>query len=285
MTRHPLARLMFERLWFAAATFLFALLAAATAQLFLRPAHATDADRPVIVFAAASTKTALDATLAQWSQATGQKAVASYASSGALAKQIENGAPADIFLSANVVWMDHLAGHNLVRSGTRRDLLGNDLVLIAPAASDVAITIEPGFPLAEILGTGRLVMGTPPSVPAGVYAKEALVSLGIWDAVAAKVAGVDNVRTGVALVARGEAPLAIVYRTDATGTTGVRIVAAFPATSHAPIVYPVAMTTASDHPEAEALLTFLGSPEAKAHFETAGFRTAVPSCKEASPPC
>jgi molybdate transport system substrate-binding protein len=233
------------------------------------------AEAPVMVFAAASLRTALDGIAAEWTAATGATVAFSYAASPALARQIESGAPADIFASADLRWMDHVEAQGLLAPGTRRNLIGNDLVLIAPAASDAALTPAPGFPLAAALGDGRLAMGAPDSVPAGTYAREALTALGVWDAVAPKMAGAENVRAALALVARGEAPLGVVYRSDAEAEPSVRVVAAFPAGSHAEIVYPFALTAASTNPDAAAFLDHLASPAARAVFAAQGF-TALP---------
>lgn len=227
--------------------------------------------KPVVVFAAASLKTALDRIIADWRIKTGKHATASYAASSALAKQIEAGAPADVFLSADLRWMDWLEERKLIASGSRKTLLGNALVLIAPKSSDVEIEIEPGFALAEKLGEGRIAMGETSSVPAGTYGKAALEHLGVWNDVAPKVAGAENVRVALAYVARGETPLGIVYATDARSEPNVRIVNTFPSDSHAPIVYPLARTAASTNADASAFTEFLGSPEAAAVFEQSGF--------------
>jgi molybdate transport system substrate-binding protein len=236
---------------------------------------AARAEGPVMVFAAASLQTALNAIAADWTAATGTAVAFSYAASPALAKQIESGAPADIFASADLRWMDHVEGEGLLRPGTRRALLGNGLVLIAPRDATVALAPAPGFPLAAALGDGRLAIGAPDTVPAGAYAKAALTALGVWDAVAPKTAGVESVRAALMLVARGEAPLGVVYRSDAMAEPAVRIVAAFPADSHPEIVYPFAVTAASAHPQAQAFLGHLASPAARAVFAAQGF-TVLP---------
>jgi molybdate transport system substrate-binding protein len=236
---------------------------------------AARAEGPVMVFAAASLQTALNAIAADWTAATGTAVAFSYAASSALAKQIESGAPADLFASADLRWMDHIEGEGLLKPGSRRTLLGNDLVLIAPSDAALALTPAPGFPLAAALGDGRLAIGAPDTVPAGAYAKAALTALGVWDAVAPKTAGVETVRAALMLVARGEAPLGIVYRSDAMAEPAVRIVAAFPAGSHPEIVYPFAMTATSVHPRAQAFLDHLGSPAARAVFAAQGF-TVLP---------
>lgn len=223
----------------------------------------------LLVFAAASLKDALDAVIAEYP---GEAAItASYASSSVLARQIEQGAPADVFISANPEWTDYLAARDLIRADTRADLLGNGLVLVAPAASDVALEIAPGFDLAGALGGGRLAMGDPAHVPAGIYGQAALESLGVWRAVEAQVARADNVRAALALVARDEAPLGIVYRSDALADPSVRVVGAFPEDSHPPIIYPAAVIAASEHPAAAGLVDFLQSAAAAPVFEGFGF--------------
>lgn len=227
------------------------------------PAHA----QPVLVFAAASLKNALDEAAA----ASPVRATVSYASSSALARQIEAGAPAQIFLSADLAWMDYLQSRNLIQAQTRRNLLGNKLVLIAPAASKVQATPSKGFPLAPLLGDGRLALGDPNHVPAGKYAKAALESLGVWPSVQAKLAPAENVRAALALVARGESPLGIVYATDAAAEPRVRVVGAFPEGSHPPVVYPAALTERAKSSDAGRFLDFLGTPEARAVFEKHGF--------------
>jgi molybdate transport system substrate-binding protein len=227
--------------------------------------------RPVLIFAAASLKNALDDISAAWTRETGRKVVISYAGSNALAKQIEAGAPADIFVSADLDWMDYVASKGFVRSGTRVNLLGNALVLVAPKDSNAPIGIRPGFDLAAALGAGRLAVGHVDAVPAGRYAKAALEKLGIWNGVKDKVAQAENVRAALLFVSRGEAPLGIVYRTDAASDPGVKIVADFPAETYPPIVYPVALLNDSQNPDARAFLDFLRSGPAKALFEKQGF--------------
>jgi molybdate transport system substrate-binding protein len=245
-----------------------ALAAAAMAgMVFSAAAEAGD----VVVFAAASLKNALDAIAVQWLQDSGKRAVISYAASPALARQIEAAAPADIFISADLDWMDYLQERKLIDPKSRSNLLGNSLVMIAPRDSDVAVTIAPGFPLAARLGGGRLAMADPGAVPAGKYGKAALEKLGIWDAVKDRVAAAENVRAALLLVARGEAPLGIVYRTDAAAEPGVKIVATFPADSHPAIIYPVALTAASTNLDAAAFAAYLTSPAARSLFEKQGF--------------
>ena len=224
------------------------------------------------VFAAASLKEALDDVLKVWRQGAGSKTVVSYAASSALAKQIESGAPADVFLSADFEWMDYLQGRKFVRSDTRVDLLKNRIVLIAPATSGVQLVPAPGFPIASALGRDRLAMADPASVPAGKYGKAALEALGVWNAVSGRVAAAENVRVALLFVARGEAPLGIVYATDAKVEPRVRIVGTFPENTHPPIVYPVAVTSQSRNPGAFALVGYLKQPAARRIFEYYGFQ-------------
>ncbi|HMR29968.1 MAG TPA: molybdate ABC transporter substrate-binding protein [Geminicoccaceae bacterium] len=223
------------------------------------------------VFAAASLKNALDNIIAQYKAETGKVVSASYAASSALARQIEQGAPADIFMSADLDWMDYLQQRNLIEPDTRVNLLGNRLVLIAPADSNAQIEIGKGFELAKLLGDGRLAVGETSSVPAGRYAKAALESLGAWASVESKLAPAENVRAAMALVARGEAPLGIVYETDAAADKSVKVVGFFPQDSHPPIVYPVALTAASTNPDAPAFLAYVRSARAAPLFKEQGF--------------
>jgi molybdate transport system substrate-binding protein len=199
--------------------------------------------------------------------------VLSFAASSALARQVEAGAPADLFISADEEWMDTLAANGLIRRESRETMLGNRLVLIAPASSTISLEPAPGFPLASALGSGKLALADPAGVPAGRYAKQALQKLDVWDQVAGHVVAGDNVRAALALVARGEAPLGIVYATDAAAEPKVRVVGTFPAASHVPITYPVAVLTASRSPQAEALRAFLLSPVAQGVFRRYGFTT------------
>jgi molybdate transport system substrate-binding protein len=226
--------------------------------------------RPILVFAAASLKTALDGVATQWRQETGKHVTISYAASSTLAKQIENGAPADLFISADEDWMDYLQQRELIDVKTRIDLLGNRLVLIAPRDSTEHVAIAPGFPLAALLREGHLAMADPGGVPAGRYAKAALSALGVWQAIAGRIAAAENVRAALLLVARGEAPLGIVYRTDAAAEPAVRIVGTFPADSHPPIVYPMALTLAAS-PDARVFAAYLRGPAARALFAAQGF--------------
>lgn len=225
----------------------------------------------VTVFAAASLKNALDDAVKLYAAKTGEKVVVSYAASSALAKQIVAGAPADIFFSADLDWMDYLEQKNLIDVPSRHTLLGNTLVLIAPKDSTVALTIAKDFPLLEALGPdGKLAMASVDSVPAGKYGKAALTYLGVWDQVAPRVAQAENVRAALAYVAKGEAPLGIVYGTDARAEPAVRVVGIFPADSHPKILYPVALLT-SAQPGARKFLDFLLSSEAAPVFEAQGF--------------
>jgi molybdate transport system substrate-binding protein len=224
----------------------------------------------VLVFAAASVKNALDAIAAEWRKETGKEATISYAASSALAKQIENGAPAELFISADLDWMNYVEQRNLIDPKTRIDLLGNSLVLIAPADSTARGMIAPGFPLAALLGDGRLAMADPASVPAGKYGRAALERLAVWSSVEKRIAAAETVRAALLLVARGEAPLGIVYQTDAAAEPGVRIVGTFPPDSHSPIVYPMALTRAAGA-DAPTFAAYLRGPAARAVFAAQGF--------------
>jgi molybdate transport system substrate-binding protein len=229
-------------------------------------------EKTITVFAAASMKNALDEVDSLFTEQSGIKVVASYAASSSLMKQIEQGAPADVFLSADIDWMDYGIKHNLIKNDTRKDLLGNRLVLIAAKDSKIGnVSIAPGFDLAALAGSGRIATGDVRAVPAGLYAKVALEKLGIWSSVESKIAMAENVRAALVLVARGEAPLGIVYETDAKVDPSVKIVGVFPEDSHPPIIYPVAMTKDAK-PDAAQYLAFLTTPEARAVFERYGFR-------------
>jgi molybdate transport system substrate-binding protein len=228
-------------------------------------------NKPVLVFAAASLKTALDSILTAWRRDAGEQVTVSYAASSTLAKQIENGAPADLFVSADRDWMDYLQDRKLIDPKTRVDLVGNTLVLIAPSGSKVETIIAPGFPLAQLLGGGKLAMADPNAVPAGKYAKAAMTALGAWPQVASHIAAAENVRAALLLVARGEAPLGIVYKTDAIAEPAVKIVTAFPPDTHPPIVYPMASVDSSANPDAPALAAYLRGGAARAQFEAHGF--------------
>jgi molybdate transport system substrate-binding protein len=232
-------------------------------------------DKTLTVFAAASMKNALDDVDAAYTAKTGVKIVASYAASSALAKQIEQGAPADIFASADTDWMDYAVGKKNINEPTKINLLGNTIVLIAPKDSKVdRVTIGPGFDLAKLAGDGRIATGDVKAVPVGKYAKAALEKLGAWTAAEAKFAMAENVRAALLLVSRGEAALGIVYSTDAKVDPGVKIVGTFPADSHPAIIYPVAATMTAK-PEATDYLAFLRSSASKAIFERYGFSFLV----------
>jgi molybdate transport system substrate-binding protein len=228
-------------------------------------------DKPVIVFAAASMKTALDAVAAAWTANTGKTASIAYASSAVLAKQIEQGAPADIFISADLKWMDYLDKAKLIRAGTRRKLFGNKLVLIAPADADAKLEIAKGFDLAGAAGDGKIAVCTLNSCPGGIYAKEALESLGVFASVETKLAQAGDIRSALNLVSRGEAKFGIVYATDAKADPKVKVVGTFPASSHSPIVYPVALVEASQNPDAAFFLAYLTSQAAIKIFTEQGF--------------
>jgi molybdate transport system substrate-binding protein len=242
------------------------------ASLFLMglPAHAADTSKPILVFGASSLTNALDEIGADYTKQTGQQVKFSYAASSVLARQIEAGAKADIFFSADVEWMDYLQARNLINVSTRKDVLGNRLVLIAPASSTIQLKIAPGFPLAAALGKGRLSTGDPDSVPVGRYAKSALTTLGVWDSVVDRLINADNVRTAMAFVSRGEAPLGIVYETDALVDKKVKVVDTFPSNTHLPIVYPMAVTNVSQSSGAQ-FATYLRGPEAAERFRKHGF--------------
>jgi molybdate transport system substrate-binding protein len=235
------------------------------------------ATRGPVVFAAASLREALDEVATAFERQQGGRVVRSYAASSALARQIEAGAPADVFLSADLEWMDYLAERKLIDPGTRANLLGNRLVLIAPVASGVRVDPALAADYAGALGRdGRLAMGDPAHVPAGRYAKASLERLRVWPAVESRLARTENVRVALALVARGEVPLGVVYRTDALAEPKVQVVATLPLESHPPIVYPAALVASSRHPFARTLLAYLGGPGARAVFERYGFAGAAP---------
>lgn len=229
----------------------------------------------LIVFAAASLTNAMGDIAPLWQAAGHAPLKQSFASSSTLARQIESGAPANLFASADIKWMDYLDQKHLIAAGTRVDLLRNDLVLIVPAGhAGAERKIGQGFDLAALLGAGgRLAVGDPAHVPAGIYAKQALQKLGIWASVKDRLAPAEDVRAALLLVERGEAPAGIVYGTDAAVTDKVAVVGRFPADSHDPIVYPFAIVKAGDNAEARALLQFLRGPQAKAAFEKRGFGT------------
>ena len=223
------------------------------------------------VFAAASLREALDAAASAFEAASGHQVVVSYAASNALARQIEAGAPADLFVSADVDWVHYVEQKGLTAPGSRRNLYRNDLVLIAPAQSTVQLKLVPGVNLGAALAGGRIALANPAAVPAGRYARAALSALGAWAPVENRVAAADNVRAALALVARGEAPLGVVYRTDALAEKGVRIVDTFPPATHPPIVYPIVQVRGAK-PAARALSEFLASAPGRAAVERFGFQ-------------
>ena len=229
------------------------------------------AAEPVMIFAAASTTNAVSDAIKAYEAAGHGKVVSSFASSSTLAKQIAHGAPVQVFLSANEKWMSYLEGQKLVEPGTRVDLLGNRLVLIAPAGAKERGAIKAGIPLVGWLGDGRLAVGDPDHVPAGIYAKQALKSLGLWEKTEPRLARAANVRAALALVERGEAPLGIVYATDAAITPKVKVVGVFPENSHQPIVYPLALIKGQATEQAKGFWKFLQGDQAKAIFKKYGF--------------
>lgn len=234
-------------------------------------AHAAPAGP--LVLAAASLQESMNAAADAWAAAHHPRPVLSFAASSALARQIAAGASADLFVSADEEWMDVLAREGRIVPETRADLARGALVLVAPAASAVRLDLRPGVALARALGEGRLAMADPDAVPAGRYGREALQHLGVWDAVATRVARAENVRAALALVAHGAAPLGIVYATDARAEPGVRVVGTFPEKSHAPVRYPLARLKTATHPDAEAFRRFLLSREGRAIFARYGFIT------------
>ncbi len=233
--------------------------------LLTAAAHAA----PVTVFGAASLKNALDEVGAEYAK-TGGEARFSYAASSVIARQIEQGAPADIFVSADSDWMDYLAQRRLIVASSRRDLLTNRLALIAPADSKVNLKVARGMPLAKALGSGRLALAGP-DVPAGKYGRASLSALGVWNSVSGKLAPAENVRSALQFVARGESPLGVVYDTDAMVEPRVRIVGLFPADTHPRIVYPAAIVASSKNPDAAKFLAFMRGPRAGAIFKKYGF--------------
>jgi molybdate transport system substrate-binding protein len=232
------------------------------------PVAAQAAD--VVVFAAASLTDALGDVGKAYKVKTGKDVMFSFAASSALARQIEASSGADMFVSADLDWMDYLDNRGLIAHDTRKNLLGNRLVLIAPSASNVSIAIAPHFDLLGALNGGRLSVADPDSVPAGKYARTALTTLGVWNSVVNHLVNAENVRVALAYVARAEAPLGIVYATDAFSDKHVRIVGTFPDSTHPPIVYPAALTRDA-RPDAKAFLAFLSGSEARAIFEKDGF--------------
>lgn len=233
--------------------------------------RAAEAKQPeILVFAAASLSNALQEIAAAYQKTAAVAVRMSFDASSSLARQIEAGAPADLYFSADVEWMDYLQSRHLIRTETRRDLLGNQLVLIAPAGSQIRLEIGPHFALAAALGPGRLAIADPDSVPAGRYARAALTALGVWSEVADRLARAENVRAAMRFVARGETPLGIVYSSDAQVERDVRVVDTFPAGTHEPIVYPVSLTVSAKG-EAADFLAYLEGPQARAVFAKYGF--------------
>jgi molybdate transport system substrate-binding protein len=222
------------------------------------------------VFAAASLTNVLGKLSADWEATSGVHAKLSFAASSVLARQIEAGGTADVFISADQEWMDYLQARNLIDKASRRNLVGNRLVLIAPADSQLTLKIAPGFKLADALGKGRLATGDPDTVPVGRYARSALTTLGVWDEVADRLVRADNVRSAMMFVSRGEVPLGIAYATDAAVDSKVRVIDVFPANTHAPITYPAAVLGAAK-PEAAAFVAFLAGEKARAAWRKFGF--------------
>ena len=229
---------------------------------------------PLVVLAAASLQEALNAEADAWAAQGHPRPTLSFAASSALARQVESGAPADLFLSADEKWMDTVEKDGALKAGSRRDLLTNSIVLIAPKASTASVDLTNAVSLDAALGKGRLAMADPDAVPAGKYGKAALEHLKLWDKLASKVARADNVRSALALVESGEAPLGIVYTTDAAASKSVRVLATFPEDSHPPIRYPVAVLTASKNTQADGFEQFLASEQGQAIFAKYGFGAA-----------
>ena len=228
----------------------------------------------VIVFAAASTTNVITDIIAAFGAGNRIRVTPSFASSSTLAKQIENGAPAELFISADQKWMDYLASRNLIRADSRINLMGNRIVLIAPAESHLAAAeIHADTPLGRWVGEGRLAMGDPSHTPVGTYARMALVNLGLWDAVSDKIAPAKDVRAALMLIERAETPLGLVYATDAAVSAKVRVIGRFPESSHPPIVYPAALTANRDTPAARQFFSFLQSAPAQSIFTKHGFTT------------
>jgi molybdate transport system substrate-binding protein len=232
----------------------------------------------LMIFAAASLKNALDQIASDWSKAAGRPMPQiAYAGSSTLAKQLERGAPAELFISADLDWMDYVAKKGLIEADTRVNLLGNKLVLIAPRESKASIEVRQGFDLAKALGDGKLAMANVDAVPAGKYGKAALQKLGAWQGVRDKIAQADNVRAALLLVGRGEAPFGIVYSTDAAVEPDVKIVGVFPEDSHKPIIYPAAVTKEAKSADSKRFLDYLKGAAARTDFEKQGFTVLVKS--------
>jgi molybdate transport system substrate-binding protein len=225
----------------------------------------------ILVFAAASLTDAMQEASAAYEKTAHVKVKSSFDSSSVLARQIEAGAPAEVFFSADTTWMDYLQSRSLIQAASRKNVLGNSLVLIAPAESQIQLKIAPHFPLAAALGNGKLATGDPDSVPAGRYARSALTKLGVWDEVAPRLARAENVRVALLYVSRGEAPLGIVYGSDALADKkSVRVVDTFPADTHEPIVYPIALTKSAKS-QAQAFVAYLTGPQGHDIFVKYGF--------------
>lgn len=236
-------------------------------------ANAATRKQGPLVLAAASLQEAMTGAADTWARKGHPRPRISFAGSSALARQIEAGAEADLFVSADEAWMDDIEKKGFLRPRTRVSFLRNALVLVAPRGSTTRLAVRPGFPLAQALGNGRLAIADPKGVPAGIYTRQALTKLGVWDSVAGKLAPAENVRAALALVSRGAVPFGVVYATDAKAERGVRIVGTFLPSTHEPISYPVAVLKASRHPDAEAFRHFLVSGEGKAIFHRFGFGT------------
>jgi molybdate transport system substrate-binding protein len=231
---------------------------------------AADSEKAITVFAAASLTNALQDLGDAFTKDTSIQVRFSFAASSALARQIENGSRADVFFSADLEWMDYLQARNLIQPATRHEVLGNQLVLIAPVDSKISLKIEPHFALVAAVGKSRLATGDPDSVPVGRYAHEALTNLGVWDEIAARLVRADSVRSALAFVDRGEAALGIVYTTDALIDKNVRVVGIFPASSHMPIIYPVALINGA-RPHAAKFLAYIRGPAGDLTFQHYGF--------------
>ncbi|MBV9531003.1 MAG: molybdate ABC transporter substrate-binding protein [Bradyrhizobium sp.] len=229
------------------------------------------AEQPqILVLAAASLSETVQELSAAYEKTAQVTVKSSFDSSSVLARQIEAGAQADVFFSADAAWMDYLQSRNLIKPGSRKNLLGNSLVLIAPAQSKIQLKIAPHFPLVAALGDGRLATGDPDSVPAGRYARSALTTLGVWDEIAPRLARAENVRVALLYVTRGETPLGIVYATDALAEKGVRVVDTFPEDTHEPIVYPIALTKTAKS-QAAGFVAYLNGPQGRDIFVKHGF--------------
>jgi molybdate transport system substrate-binding protein len=254
-----------------AARLLLHLLAGLTLAAALAACSGSEPQQGPVVLAASSMQEALEEAADAWA-ATGQpRPVLSFAATSALARQVEAGAPGDLLVSADEEWMDRIEAAGLIAPASRRNLAGNALVLVAPAGEPVSLALAPGVDLAPLLGPGRLAIAEPATVPAGRYGKAALTALGAWPQVQDRLAIAENVRAALALVSRGEAPLGVVYATDALAEPGVQVLGTFPAGSHPPIVYPLARLTAASHPQAEAFAAFLLADEGQAILRRHGF--------------